>query len=290
MTLLPYSPPALELSFGNGSDSLASQRSRMQASRETSPELPTASQVFAEFEIFRPATSVFVAGSVVMGWGHGTSDIDLYVMLPEALDGIDGGYARTASTTDPMMYIVLGQFGAFRADIEVWTVEQVNEIINRFEDLRGPAMADRGEQDLLNRLVTGRPLHGEPWWARARDRITSSSYAMWLAGDRRRLAEAAVESARAESARGSALSSLLIAREALARAVEAALTVRGDFSVSRKWLYRRMQSTPLEGIDVDATWRRLCLDDAERSPDRWTATTLALCAQIMDTPVDGVRT
>ncbi|HST47609.1 hypothetical protein [Jatrophihabitans sp.] len=278
----PYSSPTLAISFGAGSDSSSTNRERMLASRQGTPALPTAADVFAAFEAFRPAVSMFMAGSVILGWGHGTSDIDLYVVLPEASGPIEGAYTRTASTTDPTMYIVLGQFGAFRADIEVWTHEQIHEVIDRFYGPPAARAADRTEQDLLNRLVTGRPLHGDRWWSQARTRITESSYPAWLVGRRLSRARSATDSAARWLDSGSAVPAVLAAREAFTCTVEAVLAAGGDYSVNRKWLYRRMQATPVPGLETDQAWRRLCLEGAEAAPADWTAAVLADCRSLQD--------
>jgi len=263
----------------------------MLESRQSKPMLPTATDVFDAFEVFRPAVSIFAAGSVVLGWGHGTSDIDLYVVLPEPIAAVPGAYTRTASTTDPIMYIVLAQFGAFRADIEVWTREQVEEVIARFS---GPATgyeADRTEQDLLNRLMTGKPLHGESWWREARTRIAESQYSTWLVGRRLGRARSATSAAEQRLDSGDALPAALAAREAFACTVEAVIASGGDYSVNRKWLFRRMQATPVPGLDVDAAWQRLTMRGAEASPASWAEATVAECRRLQAaiTPAGGDR-
>src|SRR5205807_1773478 len=67
------------------------------------------------------AVCVFVSGSLVAGWGHGTSDVDLYVVSTEPAQvaaaaelelGLSGQAVPVVSATGP---------GGLRYDVEHWT-------------------------------------------------------------------------------------------------------------------------------------------------------------------------
>ena len=170
---MTFHPPTLRLRYGSGTEAREPDRARLEADRLGGARIPTFAQIVAKYPDFAVAECVYAAGSLVQGWGHAASDLDLYLVTEEPL--VPGGelesFVRHVSTADPVIRIVLGEFGAFRADIELWRAAQIDEIIGRFTggtpDQEKPEL-DKSEQDLLYRLVSGRPLHGEEWWAKRR--------------------------------------------------------------------------------------------------------------------------
>jgi hypothetical protein len=264
----------LRLRYGSGTEAHESDRRRLEAGRLGSAPIPTFAEITAKYPALAAAECAYAAGSVVQGWGHAASDLDLYLVTDEPL--VPGGdlesFVRHVSTADPVIRIVLGEFGAFRADIELWRAVQIDEIIGRFAggtpSQEAPEL-DKSEQDLLYRLVSGSPLHGEGWWAQRREAVLGSGYGLWLAENRKLIAETFLEDVGGLLRSGDRESAVLAAHEAFIGSLEAVFAVHGDYSINRKWLYRRLQSHPPPEIGRDEAWALLTMAGAADDPAGW---------------------
>ncbi|MEV7010666.1 hypothetical protein [Streptosporangium sp. NPDC051022] len=271
---MKFETPSLELKYGSGSEASEDGRVRLAAGRTSGLPLPTFNEIAGKYPVFANALSVYAAGSVVQGWGHANSDLDLYVVTEEPVvvgDELES-FVRHVSTEDPVIRIVLGEFGAFRADIEVWRAEQIDEVIARF-DCGTPSQEtpelDKAEQDMLYRLASGSPLQGESWWRSRRAAIDESGYGLWLAENRKLIAETFLEDVAGLLISGDHETALLAAHEAFTGAVEAVLAASGDYSINRKWLYRRLLAFPLPEITVDEAWAMLTMRGAHEDTAGW---------------------
>jgi hypothetical protein len=277
--------PSLRLQFGSGAEASEEGRRTQVSSRVDHSSIPDFTEVTKAFPDFAGAVSVFAAGSVILGWGHATSDLDLYVITEDRISISEGleAFDRHVSTADPLIHIVIGELGPYRADIEVWRASQVDEIIGRFADRTPDQEApdlDRTEQDMIYRLASGRPLHGEDWWARRRKAIDESNYGLWLAERRKLFAESFLEDVAGLLAAEDAETALLAAHEAFALSVEAVLAVHGDYTINRKWLYRRLQTVRPPEIGVDDAWKMITMVGASADPAGWAAN-VARTAQVL---------
>lgn len=283
--------PSLRLQYGSGVEASEEGRQTQVAHRSGHSSIPGFAEVVKTFPDFDQAVSVFVAGSVILGWGHATSDLDLYVVTEEQISINQGleAFDRHVSTADPLIHIVIGELGPYRADIEVWRASQIDELIGRFAertpDQEAPDL-DRTEQDMLYRLVSGRPIHGEDWWARRRKAIDESSYGLWLAERRKLFSESFLEDVSGLLDAHDAETALLAAHEAFALSVEAVLALHGDYSINRKWLYRRLQAIQPPEIGVKDAWETITMAGASSDPEAWAADT-ARTAQRLLLAVEG---
>ena len=213
----------------------------------------------------------------MLGWAHANSDVDLYVVTRDALhvDGRLEAFTRYVSTRDPVIQIVIAELGALRADVELWREEQIDELIARFSGVtpsqESPEL-DRTEQDMLYRLSSGLPLHGTQWWEERRDALRGSKYRLWLAENRKLSSEGFLEDVDGLLLSDDAHTAALAAHEAFVSALEALLAMRHDYSVNRKWLYRRCQSTSLSEITLEEAWALLSMHGAKDDPARWAQT------------------
>ncbi|MDI5962176.1 hypothetical protein [Streptantibioticus silvisoli] len=286
--------PTMALRFGSGSEATPERRRDLEAGRREPAAVPDGAEIAARYPIFADAVSVYAAGSVVQGWGHANSDLDLYVITDEPIDLTDSGleyFDRRVSTEDPDIRIVLGEFGPFRADIELWRAAQVDEIIARFAGSTPSQEAPepgKTEQDLLYRLASGMPLTGADWWQRRRDEINASCYGGWLAENRKLTAETLLEDVGGLLVSGDEQTAVLAARDALVASVEALLAVHRDYSINRKWLYRRLLAVRPPEISVEAAWRALTMVGAADDPAGWAGATAALSQRLLIT-VEGAK-
>lgn len=283
---MAFEKPTMSLRFGSGSEASAVHRSILADGRLQGRALPTFEEVVTKYPAFAGATSVYASGSVVQGWGHANSDLDLYVVTSEPVRefGDLESFERRVSTTDPVIHIVLGEFEAFRADIEMWSESQVDEIIGRFagasRDQEAPN-PDKTEQELLHRLTAGQPLTGGDWWASRSKAIHDGCYGLWLAESQKLTAECFLEDAGGLLVSGDHESAAFTAREAFAYAVEALLATYGDYSVARKWLYRRLLAAQPTQISVEEAWRRLTFHGAHDELTVWAEETARLAQRLL---------
>lgn len=279
MTTVPtFEPPKMTLRYGSGSEASEAERRSMADVRLSVSQIPTFDDVLAQYPSFADAATCFAAGSVVRGWAHANSDVDLYVVLPDrpAIDPRFEYFERNISTADPTIYIVLGEFGAFRADIEVWTAAQVDEIIGRFSgairDQESPDV-EKSEQDMLYRLSTAKCLSGEGWWQERKTRIQQSSYGLWIAEKRKLSAEGYLEDTAGLLVSDDAHTAVLAAYEAFNLALESILAISGDLCITRKWLYKRLSEVRPPEIDPAEAWSRLTMQGAHDGPAEWALAT-----------------
>jgi hypothetical protein len=271
---------------------LTDNRDALAAGRISGSALPSMAEIVEMYPDFAGAVSVYAAGSVVLGWGHAASDLDLYVVSEERLtvDERLESFERHVSTEDPVIRIVLGEFGPFRADIELWRIAQIDEIIGRFAtdtpSQEAPEL-DQSEQDLLYRIVSGQPLHGAEWWQQRRNAINRSGYGLWLAENRKLKAETFLEDVGGLLVSGDVETALLAAHEAFVGALEAVLAVHGDYSVNRKWLYRRCLATKPPEIGVDEAWATLTMSGAADDPHGWAERTARHTQRLLLTVESG---
>lgn len=283
----PFEVPAMTLRYGSGAESSRDNREAMLSGRVGGgAALPSAEEIFGKYPVLASALSVWAAGSVVQGWGHGASDLDLYVVTDEGLTvgGEMESFERRVSTDDPVIHIVLGEFGAFRADIELWRQSQIDELVQRFSggtrDQEAPDL-DKTEQDLFYRLVSGRPLSGTEWWQQRRTAILQSKYGTWLAENRKLAAEGYLEDVGGMLQTGDQHSAVLAGREAFVCALEALLVSYDDYSINRKWLYRRLVAAQPTELTVDEGWRHLATVGAAEQPGEWAESAARLAQRLL---------
>jgi hypothetical protein len=283
---MTFEAPSMRLRYGSGSEATEETRNELAAGRQGGYELPDFAEIARKYPAFAGATSVYVTGSIVLGWGHANSDLDLYVVTEEQITPDAGleSFVRHVSTADPVIRIVLGEFGAYRADIEVWRAVQIDEVIGRFSgstpSQERPEL-DRTEQDLLYRLVSGRPLHGDQWWRQRRDAINESGYGLWLAENRKLTAETYLEDVGGLLVSNDLETAVLAAHEAFCGALEALLAVHGDYSINRKWLYRRLATYQVPDISTADAWAHVTMTGVQDDPRKWAEQTARLAQKLL---------
>lgn len=282
---MTFEPPKLQLRYGSGTEASEEGRKRKGDDR-ANVEIPGYAELIANYPDFEGATCVFVAGSLVLGWGHATSDLDLYVVTEDQITISPGleAFDRHVATSDPLIHIVIGELGPYRIDTEVWRASQIDEIIAGFTG-RTPDQEKvepgRTEQDMLYRLATGRPLRGESWWAQRRDAINASSYGLWLAEQRKLIAEGYLEDVVGLLPAKDFETALYCAHEAFTLSVEAVLAVHGDYTVNRKWLYRRLQTFTPPEIGLDAAWDTFTMIGARDDMAGWAERTAQTAQRLL---------
>jgi hypothetical protein len=281
-----FEEPIFELRYGSGQEATAKNRADLQR-RRLADQAPSAGELFSTYPAFADAVCVFISGSVTRGWTHAKSDLDVFVVSKESLE-VDPQvleiFEQRISTLDPVIRVAIGEIGQFRADIELWREMQIDELIRRFavgvpgQDI--PSL-DRTEKELIYRLTSGVPLSGDIWWAQRRGAILTSSYGLWLSENCKLAAEGMLEDVSGMLESGDAESAALAAREGFCGSLEALLAVYGDYSSSRKWLFRRIQDVRPSEVTVEEAWETIAMSSAATDPASWAKRTANLAQSIL---------
>jgi hypothetical protein len=132
------------------------------------------------------AHCVFVSGSLVAGWGHASSDVDIYVVTEQAADlssmadldiGVTDARVPIAVTYDP---------NGVRYDVEYWTTAHVDALLDAVawhdpdRPSGGPALTTAAV-DCYHRISIGRALSGRAWLAGVKQRLAGSALRQLLA-------------------------------------------------------------------------------------------------------------
>lgn len=286
-----FEEPVLELHHGSGVEADEQARNDLRRAR-ADMTLPTLDDLLGAYPEFAGATCVFMSGSVTMGWGNESSDIDVFVITAEPFPTSESNLLfieQRVSTADPVAWIAVGELGAFRADIEIWHEAQVEELIERFgrdADAPGRYRGYNGpfgfaERELFYRLTAGVPLIGEPWWQQRADAILTSDYRLWLAEEVKNAVENRLEDAVGMLKAEDYESAVLAAHQTLIHSLTALLATYGDFSQQPKWLYRRLCAyTPAE-VTVPDAWRLLSMAGAYESPGEWVRAATDLASRLV---------
>jgi len=80
---------------------------------------------------------------------------------------------------------------------------------------------------------------------------------------------------------GDSESAALAAREGFVGGLEALLAVYGDYSSSRKWLYRRLVAANPTEVSVADGWAALTMTGAAEDPAGWAGRTAALAQRLL---------
>lgn len=236
-----------------------------------------------KLEIPEDTVCVFASGSLVSGWGHSASDVDLYI--------VSGSPAAITSTTttnrgfngQQFPLVIAYSSDAVRYDIEYWTVGQVGALL---EVVSGPGdrdleRADRfgySEIDCFFRLSIGVALTGDAWLHAIKERINKSNLSVVLARVEFDEADSLAEDAAGMLSAGDQHSALLAAKMAFGHAVDGYLFGRGSFSPAAKWRYRKLSELPDTALSPDIFWDLETMKDLDPNDVRpWIEQVLRTC-------------
>jgi hypothetical protein len=228
--------------------------------------------------------AVFVAGSVVRGWGNAGSDLDIDVVLTKALSWDTSASVRVALDPDTVQ-VEFAQVGGRRWDIAYWLDEQVDQLFekvswDRFDLYRatGDLLATE-EMEFLDRLTYAVPMTGERWLARRRRQIEQSAARDVIASRALKLADLFVEDAIGQLRADDLESAVLSARLAFGYTVDALLASHGQLGLSGKWRARRFrQVTDQDVLTFEAYWAVETMQTFDReAPGAWVEQVVELC-------------
>ncbi len=186
------------------------------------------------------AELAFLGGSLAVGLGHATSDIDLYVVGPGLPD-------REMSYQHDGVWVHVNPLAAAK----------VRDLVALATDYRATGMdrsqlaADVKTLNALVRLATGWRLHANPDWAELLDTMDRGVVRQVLAARHANVFAAYAEDACGALSTGDPLTAVTASQLALESAAEATLAASDDVYLGPKFLFRRLARNP-----VTAAWSK----------------------------------
>ncbi|MGW0832958.1 hypothetical protein [Streptomyces prunicolor] len=204
-----------------------------------------------------------MTGSTAAGWGNTFSDIDMYAFSDTDLDLPVDPTMETWKSSDPSgvrWTIWMGAYGDQRVDLRVWPTVTLTTVLASYLE-KEVEFCNTGDflQDFVYRLSIGVPLKNDAFFKEMRDLLDSSSYSRALARFLKADAENCLTDVMGQLDSGDYKSARVSAGLAAGFLTDAALVRSGELCRRKKWLLRRLESTPQCGIGVDE-YRTMVLD------------------------------
>lgn len=223
------------------------------------------SAILKHFPGLAQAEAVCKTGSTVAGWGNSFSDIDLYAFSDEVLDlPIDETMETWPGSDKTGMRWTnwMGVYDNARVDLVVWPTDALATALASYLDSEVEFCGlSESLQDFVYRLSIGIPLKNEKYFQEMRELLNRSSYRRSLARVLKADAENCLTDVAGQLESGDHMTARVSAVAAAGCIADACLVLAGELCRRRKWLLRRMQSTPSCGITVDE-YRTNVLDGA----------------------------
>ncbi|HEX6521144.1 MAG TPA: hypothetical protein VF070_14230 [Streptosporangiaceae bacterium] len=257
------------------------------------PRLPTAlDKLPPGIDVPASAVCVFVSGSLVAGWGHATSDVDLYVVSAEPARVAAAAELELGLSAQAVPVVTAMGNDGLRYDVEYWTTRQVDELFEAIPamdtvkaDGGGHALGGRiayTDRDWFFRLSIATALLGHDWLRAAKQRLADSSLPQLLAAYEFYEADGYIDDALGLLAAGDRESAVLAARQALGHAVDGVLFARGSLAPNVKWRYRKLASLPGPPLAPAVYWRLETARDLDISDPRpWVEEIVQVCQSLM---------
>jgi hypothetical protein len=232
--------------------------------------------------------AVYVAGSLVRGWGNATSDLDVYVVTPQRWQPEPGcPYLPAAATAD--VPVAVFYVGDRRWDVEYWSEPDIERLLDTlsweaFESGRTSSVKlPKDDIAFVQRLTRPLVVEGEDRIQRWEKQFTDSAIRTMVATYALYVLDHLTEDAVGMLGNDDPTSAVLAARQALGYAVDALLASHGEFSDQPKWRARRMaELTPAE-LPFDDYWNLETMRTYDPdAPQVWVSEVLRACQDIAD--------
>lgn len=256
------------------------------------PRVPVAlDQIPPAIQVPGDAVCVFVSGSLVAGWGHFASDVDLYVVTGAPAPITPAAELELGLSSRPVPVLTATGRQGLRYDVEYWTTRQVDDL---FEAVgAGPANAAGtghvlgshiayADHDWFFRLSIGMPLLGDDWLQAAKERLAGAALPRILAAREFHEADGYIEDALGLLAAGDHESAVLAARLAFGHAVDGVLFARRSLAPNVKWRYRKLAELTDPPLAPSEYWRLETARDLDLAdPQPWVEQIVERCQSLM---------
>ena len=224
--------------------------------------VPDLAEIRRHVDVPTDVLCVFVGGSVVSGFAHANSDLDVFVITSAlaTAPGADMRSVATPSHANVQAVEVLDPPGpTSRWDVQYWSAAQVEDLVRQFDEPSANAgtlvgVAGGIEAEFLYRLSMGVAVVGDEWLDAQRKRLSASTYNAAIVQLRLDSADALLDDAKgqleSQDLRSAALTSCL----AFGSAVDAMLARLGQLSPNPKWRARQMSLVDDSLLSFDEYW------------------------------------
>jgi len=249
--------------------------------------LPSREEFLSEVAIPGSWTCIFVSGSIVAGWGHANSDLDIYVVTDKRLSIPSTAVLPVGGITPADVPVLEGFVDDRRWDVELWLEDQVEQVLSKVTAVDmtegGTTAALSPEHiDFLYRISIGVALDGAEWLAEKQRILAESQFRVLLAGRAFNDADGWIDDAVGLLQSSDPRSAVLAAREAFTLVVDGLLASHGEFAPNHKWRAQKMLRARPDELRFEEYWaietmRGLDPDD----PSRWVVHVLEVCQRLM---------
>ncbi|GGM89413.1 hypothetical protein GCM10011609_27860 [Lentzea pudingi] len=237
----------------------------------------------------RGALCVFLSGSLVEGWGHRDSDVDVYVVREEGPAHAD--FLSTLGLVDHEVETAVHFVDGRRWDVCYWTPGLLDDLFARLgeyrDDVRGLAkLLQPSDVAFLYRLSAGVAIAGHEYLRERQFVVERSGAAAAIACAAAEEADAAIEDALGLEASGDLHSSVLAARRALDHAIDAFSAHQGALAPAEKWRYLKYRQALDKVTDPPLSlteyWRLQTMREfSPENPGEWVQLTLDKCYSLL---------
>ena len=232
--------------------------------------------------------AVYVAGSLVRGWGNATSDLDVYVVTPQPWRPEPGSPFLPAAATAEVPVAVF-YVGDRRWDVEYWSEPDVDRLLDAvsweaFESGRSSSVTmPKDDVAFVQRLTRPLVVEGEDCVQRWEKQFADSAIRTMVASRALYVLDHLTEDAVGMLGNDDPTSAVLAARQALGYAVDALLASHGEFSDQPKWRARRMAELAPPELPFEDYWSLETMRTYDpAAPQAWVSDVLRACQRIAD--------
>jgi hypothetical protein len=240
-----------------------------------------------EWALEHGASIAFVSGSIVSGFAHELSDLDVYVVTEHPVPAIEAAGYETYNVSPPLVPIVTEWRPTGRWDVELWLHTQIAQLLAKLS----PEPADASREvvlsdediDFFYRLEIAVPVLGAEWLEQRQRQLRDGPIHQLVAARCFNTADGYIEDVEGMLSAGDLASAVLAARLAFGQAVDGVCAAHGSLQISPKWRARRVRTLPAEVLTYDAYWSIESMSELHRlGEESWCRDTLAVAGQLIE--------
>lgn len=231
--------------------------------------------------------SAFVSGSLVVGWGHPNSDLDVYVVSDDPPPVPIMSTYRVPVEPETIGTIVR-YVDEGRVDVEYWRPAQIDQIVRKvgdydFEgDVPTTEVLESEEIDILSRLAAAAPIEGEDWLAARQAELEASAVRTIVTLVLFQGADDALDDADGLLKSHDLPAAVLSARRAFGLTVDGLTASYGELAQGERWRARKLLRTKPAELSWDEYWEIETMrgfDEDEAA--RWVQDVASRCRSLM---------
>ena len=215
--------------------------------------IPSAEEVAEHVPAFERSTAIFLSGSLVAGFGHANSDVDVYVVLSTAREVEEAAAGRRATPVQDGGAVSGFYVGDVRWDMELVLAPEIEKLVGRIE---GAEEVDQfpltdGEIDLLYRISVGVAIRGGDLVDAWQQRLAASRFGDILVSRYLEAADGFAEDALGLLDVGDVHTAAYCARLAYELGTQAMLAHSGRYCPGSKWRIAQLRREPAGSVTLD---------------------------------------